>query len=157
MERLLSELKCIWVCMQISHPNGNLDWASLRHNYEVAKFAFHGLSFSLPGYFPITSTLLSQSVFDPSESQRIRIVLVSVPTSELLIPQISFYFSPFNCMCLVPLFCLTSQGEAPGVKWKLFKWSYKKLLTHSLFLMLMNRFICILNCVLILFSSVNRL
>lgn len=42
-------------------------------------------------------------------------------------------------MCLVPLFCLASQGEASGVKWKLFKWLFKKLLTHNPFLILMNR------------------
>lgn len=70
MERLLSELKCIWVCMQISHPNRNLDWASLRHNYEVAKFVFHSLSFPLPGYFPSPPPFFFLSLLpDPSEPQ----------------------------------------------------------------------------------------
>lgn len=61
MEHLLSELKCIWMCMQISHLNRNL-----YHGRPSKLWRRKGLSFPLPRYSSITSTptsLLSQATF----------------------------------------------------------------------------------------------
>lgn len=151
MELLLSELKCIWVCMQISHQNRNVDWACLRHNDKVVSLPFVAFYSSDLGIF---SELLPLFFLQPTLWPSVTSVryqncpiwepLRTLPYATHLLLILCY---PHPNHCLRPLFisgnCLND--------------FFFKVLTHSQALILMNRLYIFWNYLLLLLCSLNRL